>query len=179
MQSGPAWVEQNDEEMIMKTLQKYTLAGLVALLGSQASAEPMTEARAADTVAIQQLIVKYAHVYDALDVEGYVSVFTEDAKFTFNGNALNGHADIREFITGAKQRQASTPPTDPVTRSYHSISNTRIEFDSDTRARHRSYWQVLQCQTGNMCIVGSMGYYDDVVVKQNGEWLIQSRDIPQ
>ncbi len=141
------------------------------------SAEPMTEARAADTVAIQQLIVKYAHVYDSMDVEGYVSVFTEDAKFTFTGNELNGRAEIREFITGAKQRRDAAPATDP--KGYHSITNTRIQFDSDTQARHRSYWQVLSCATGMPCVVSNMGYYDDVVVKQNGEWLIQSRNIPQ
>lgn len=165
----------------MQQRLKHTLAGLVAIaaIGAQfASAEPMTEARAADTVAIQQLIVKYAHVYDSLDVEGYVSVFTDDAKFTFNGNALNGHDEIRAFISGAKQRSESAPAADPAVRSYHSISNTRIQFDSDTQARHRSYWQVLQCVVGEPCLVTNMGYYDDVVVKQAGEWLIQSRNIP-
>lgn len=166
----------------MMQVRGYKRAGILALcvLGTQAAtAEPMTEARAADTVAIQQLIVKYAHVYDSLDVEGYVSVFTEDAKFTFTGNELNGREAIRAFITGAKQRRESAPAADPVTKGYHSISNTRIEFDSDTQARHRSYWQVLSCTTGSPCSVSNMGYYDDVVVKQNGEWLIQSRNIPQ
>ena len=163
----------------MRTL-KNIITGLFALLtlcSAMTNAEPMTEARAADTVAIQQLIVKYAHVYDSMDVEGYVSVFTEDAKFSFTGNELNGRAEIREFITGAKQRRDAAPATDP--KGYHSISNTRIQFDSDTQARHRSYWQVLSCTTGQPCVVSNMGYYDDVVVKQNGEWLIQSRNIPQ
>jgi uncharacterized protein (TIGR02246 family) len=158
---------------------KYTAAACaVAILcaSGTASAEPMTEARAADTVAIQQLIVKYAHVYDSLDVEGYVSVFTDDAKFTFTGNELNGRDEIREFITGAKQRRESAP--DQTTKSYHSISNTRIQFESDTLAHHRSYWQVVSCTTGSPCAITNMGYYDDVVVKQDGEWLIQSRNIP-
>jgi len=157
---------------------KYT-AGIVAVAACShtAVAEPMTEARAADTVAIQQLIVKYAHVYDSLDVEGYVSIFTDDAKFSFTGNELNGRAEIREFITGAKQRHDSAP--NQTSKSYHSISNTRIQFDSDTMAHHRSYWQVVSCTTGTPCAITNMGYYDDVVVKQNGEWLIQSRNIPQ
>lgn len=164
----------------MLRMSKHTAAGLFTLLAACSgtiSAEPMTEARAADTVAIQQLIVKYAHVYDSMDVEGYVSVFTEDAKFTFTGNELNGRGEIREFITGAKQRRDAAPATDP--KGYHSISNTRITFDSDTMAHHRSYWQVISCTTGTPCAISNMGYYDDVVVKQNGEWLIQSRNIPQ
>ncbi len=133
---------------------------------------------AADIVAIQQLVVKYAHVYDSLDVEGYVSVFAEDAKFSFTGNTLNGRGEIRAFIEGAKSRRESAANTTPATKSYHSISNTMIELESPTRAHHRSYWQVLSGPVGGPFTVSNMGYYDDVVVKQNGEWLIQSRNIP-
>jgi uncharacterized protein (TIGR02246 family) len=167
----------------MLRMLKNTIVGFCALLGVCAqtsfAAEAMTDARAADTVAIQQLIVKYAHVYDSLDVEGYVSVFADDAVFTFTGNTLNGREEIRKFITDAKARRESAPATEPATRSYHSISNTRIEFDSDTSARHRSYWQVVSGPVGGPMTITNMGYYDDVVTKQNGEWLIQSRNIPQ
>ncbi len=142
------------------------------------AAEPMTDARAADTVAIQQLIVKYAHAYDSFDVEGYVGVFAEDAHFTFTGGDLNGRAEIREFITGAKERSDSAPADAPVT--FHSITNTLIEFDSDTTAHQRSYWQVLsKGPATEPVIVTNAGYYDDTLVKQNGQWLIQTRNIPQ
>jgi uncharacterized protein (TIGR02246 family) len=163
--------------MLHKLKYAAAMLAFTASWSHTATAEPMTEARAADTVAIQQLIVKYAHVYDSLDVEGYVGIFTDDAKFSFTGNELNGRAEIREFITGAKERRDSAP--DQATKSYHSISNTRIQFDSDTMAHHRSYWQVISCTAGSPCAISNMGYYDDVVVKQNGEWLIQSRNIPQ
>jgi uncharacterized protein (TIGR02246 family) len=156
------------------------LLATVALLLNErvlaADADPLTEA--ADRVAIQQLIVKYAHVYDALDVEGYVSVFAEDAVFTFPGNELKGRAAIRSFITGARQRRSSAAPTQPATQSYHSISNTLIDFEGPDRAHHRSYWQVLSGPVGGPFSVTNMGYYDDVVVKRDGEWLIQQRTIP-
>ena len=142
------------------------------------AAEEAAATRGDDTVAIQQLIVKYAHVYDALDVEGYVSVFAEDAQFTFTGNTLKGHGDIRRFIEGAKQRRETAPATQPATRSFHSISNTLIEFENATTAHHRSYWQVLSGPVGGPFTVSNMGYYDDVVVKRDGKWLIQSRNIP-
>jgi uncharacterized protein (TIGR02246 family) len=172
----------------MLNLSKYTLdliLGLILVLviiGASPhngfAAESMTDARAQDLVAIQQLVVKYAHVYDALDVEGYVSVFAEDAQFTFPGNTLNGRADIRKFITAAKERRASAPATGPATKSYHSISNTMIEFVSDSEAHHRSYWQVLTSTAGGGVTVASVGVYEDVIVKQNGQWLIQKRTIP-
>jgi len=142
------------------------------------AAEAVSDMRAADTVAIQQLIVKYAHVYDSLDVEGYVSVFAEDAEFTFPGNTLKGRAEIRKFIEGAKQRRESATTTGPVTMSYHSISNTLIEFSGPDTAHHRSYWQVLSGPAGGPFTVTNMGYYDDVVQRHNGQWLIQSRTIP-
>jgi uncharacterized protein (TIGR02246 family) len=174
--------QSKQEETFMLHKLKLAVVGYaLAAVCSQgvSAAEAMTDARAADTVAIQQLIVKYAHVYDSLDVEGYVSIFTDDAKFTFTGNELNGRAAIREFISGAKQRREAAPASEQETKSFHSISNTRIQFDSDTMAHHRSYWQVVSCTTGTPCAITNMGYYDDVVVKQDGEWLIQSRNIPQ
>lgn len=162
----------------MKQLFKITcsimLAIIVTAFFSQQgfAAEPMTDARVKDYAAIQTLIVKYAHVYDARDVEGYVSVFADDAVFSFTGNTLNGRKEIREFIT----RVANSP--EPALKSYHLISNTLIEFVSDTQAHHRSYWQIVTGASGGPFNVTNMGYYDDVVVKQNGQWLIKTRNIP-
>jgi uncharacterized protein (TIGR02246 family) len=169
----------------MLRLFKYMVVGVVAMVAvtiapqTVTAAEPMTDVRSQDIVAIQQLVVKYAQSYDALDVEGYVGVFAEDAVFTFTGSTLNGRAEIRKFITDAKQRKASTPATGPVTKSYHSLSNTLIEFVSPTEAHHRSYWQIVSGPAGGPFTVGNMGVYEDVITKKNGQWLIQKRNIPQ
>jgi uncharacterized protein (TIGR02246 family) len=154
---------------------------LVAAVAPQiASAEKvLSEARARDRAAIENLIVNYAHVYDALDADGYASIFAEDADFTFGGNTLHGRAAIRGVITSALERRASASANAPAAKTYHIISNTRIEFVSDTEARHRSYWQVVSRAEGSAPVVANVGYYDDVVVKRNGEWLIQKRVIPQ
>jgi uncharacterized protein (TIGR02246 family) len=154
---------------------------LVAAVAPQiASAEKvLSEARARDRAAIENLIVNYAHVYDALDADGYASIFAEDADFTFGGNTLHGRAAIRGVITSALERRASASANAPAAKTYHIISNTRIEFVSDTEARHRSYWQVVSRAEGSAPVVANVGYYDDVVVKRNGDWLIQTRVIPQ
>jgi len=164
----------------MQRLTSYTSALFLTMFIASISpskgysAEGMMDSRASDYVAIQTLIVKYAHVYDTRDIEGYVSIFTEDAVFTFTGNTLNGREEIRNFIT----RVANAPAAVPEIKGYHSISNTLIEFVSDTEARHRSYWQVVSGPPGGPFSVNNMGYYDDVIVKQNGQWLIQKRNIP-
>lgn len=163
-----------------RTSQLITLtfsALLLAAAQAVFAAEAMTDARAADTVAIQQLIVKYAHAYDSFDIEGYVGVFAEDAHFTFNGGDLKGRDAIRQFITGAKQRNEAAEG--PVVKTFHSITNTLVEFDSPTTAHQRSYWQVLQKGSEDEpVIVANAGYYDDTLTKQDGQWLIQTRNIP-
>ena len=158
----------------------FTSLVLVAAVMPQiASAEKvLSEARARDRAAIENLIVNYAHVYDALDADGYVSIFTEDADFTFGGNTLHGRAAIRSVITDALERRANAPANEPVAETFHIISNTRINFVSDTEAHHRSYWQVVSRTAGGTPSIVNVGYYDDVVVKRNGEWLIQERVIP-
>ncbi len=157
-----------------------SLVLVVAAAPWVASAEKvLSEARARDRAAIENLIVTYAHVYDALDADGYAAIFTEDADFTFGGNTLHGRAAIRGVITGALERRAKAPANEPVAKTYHIISNTRVEFVSDTEARHRSYWQVVSRAEGGQPVVANVGYYEDVVVKRNGEWLIRSRVIPQ
>jgi len=156
-----------------------SLVLVAAVMPQIASAEKvLSEAQARDRAAIENLIVNYAHVYDALDADGYVSVFTEDADFTFGGNTLHGRAAIRGVITDALERQANAPAGEPVAETFHIISNTRINFVSDTEARHRSYWQVVSRPAGGTPSVVNVGYYEDVVVKRNGEWLIKERVIP-
>jgi uncharacterized protein (TIGR02246 family) len=168
---------------MLRSFTKTFVASLVlvaAVAPQIASAEKvLSEARARDRAAIENLIVNYAHVYDALDADGYASIFAEDADFTFGGNTLHGRAAIRGVITSALERRASASANAPAAKTYHIISNTRIEFVSDTEARHRSYWQVVSRAEGSAPVVANVGYYDDVVVKRNGEWLIQKRVIPQ
>lgn len=171
---------------MLRTFKKWFVALFTSLIliGSAtlpiASAEKvLSEAQARDRAAIENLIVRYAHVYDALDADGYASIFAEDADFTFGGNTLHGRAAIRGVITGAIERRAKAPANEPPAETYHIISNTRIDFVSDTEAHHRSYWQVVSRAEGSTPVVANVGYYDDVIVKRNGEWLIQKRVIPQ
>jgi len=161
----------------MHRLTRFVLILVTITVGMSSleslAADARMDTRAEDYAEIQTLIVKYAHVYDARDVEGYVSVFTDDVKFTFNGGNLNGIGEVREFITNV----ANSP--EPAMKSYHSISNTLIEFVSDTEAHHRSYWQIIMGPYDDgQYIVGNMGVYEDVIVKENGKWLIKQRNIP-
>lgn len=62
----------------------------------------MPECPLEDRLAIQDLLVAYAHAVDSLhDIDGICAVFTEDAVFDLSGigfPSLNGHGEIRAFF---------------------------------------------------------------------------------
>ena len=131
-----------------------------------------------DRAAIQNLVVKYTIALDTLDADMYASVFAEDAEFTFGGNTYKGRDQIRKIVTDLKARRAAAQTAD-APKSYHVLSNTYIELVNDHEAHHRSYWQTVTGQSSGPFTVGGMGRYEDTLVKRNGTWLIQKRQIIQ
>ncbi len=131
-----------------------------------------------DRAAIQNLVVKYTIALDTLDADMYASVFAEDAEFTFGGKTYKGRDEIRKIVTDLKARRAAAQPAD-APKSYHALSNTYIELVNDHEAHHRSYWQTITGPSSGPFTVGGMGRYEDTLVKRNGTWLIQKRQIIQ
>ncbi|MEO8466368.1 MAG: nuclear transport factor 2 family protein [Gammaproteobacteria bacterium] len=151
---------------------------LVAPLASAADA-PST-ASVQDRAAVQNLIARYAFALDSLNADMYASVFAPDAELTFGGNTYKGRDKIHGVVTSIKERRAAQPASDkPTPKSYHVITNTLIEFTDDTHANHRSYWQTVSGPSSGPFAVGGAGVYEDTIVKVNGAWLIQKRNIIQ
>jgi uncharacterized protein (TIGR02246 family) len=143
---------------------------------------------AADADAIQQLIdkseidtllVDYTHALDTLDPDKYAGVFTEDAVFVQGqNNVRHGRDEIRSIIIGLiasrEERQQAGDATP--TLMHHVMTNATLEFVSDHEAHHMAYWMtILGGEDGYR--VASMGHYEDVIVKEDGRWLIQSRKL--
>jgi hypothetical protein len=147
------------------------------------SAEPDSLRELADRTAIHEVMQKYVWSVDALDAEGYVSVFTEDAEVDSNGIIHKGHAAIRKVVTDLQARQASNRAEGkPPGNLYHVISNERISFTSATEALYQSYWQTLRKGQkegeNNRYVAGGFGRSEDRLVKQrDGRWLIKSRKL--
>jgi uncharacterized protein (TIGR02246 family) len=152
-------------------------AAVTFALAPALAGDAPTPAELLDRAAIQNLVVKYTIALDTLDADMYASVFAEDAEFTFGGNTYKGRAEIRKIVTGLQERNAKQPADAP--KMYHALSNTYIEFVNDHEARHRSYWQTIRGPSSGPFTVGAMGRYEDTLVKRNGEWLIQKRQIVQ
>jgi ketosteroid isomerase-like protein len=58
-----------------------------------------------DRVAVEDVMARCVWAVDALDADGYVGVFTEDAVIDSNGAISKGHREIRQIVTGLIQRR--------------------------------------------------------------------------
>jgi hypothetical protein len=142
------------------------------------AAEPDALRELADRAAIHEVMQKYVWSVDALDADGYVSVFTEDAEVDSNGVIHKGHAAIRKVVTDLQARQAANRAQGkPPGNLYHVISNERVSFTSPTEALYQSYWQTLRKGQDNRYAAGGFGRSEDRLVKRNGQWLIKSRKL--
>lgn len=129
---------------------------------------------AADVSAIHDLLSRYAHTIDALDVEGWLSCFAPGATFEVrdvdSGELLvqrRGLDDLRRHVTGR-----AAPPW-PAPQHFVAAPSARVEGDSATA---RSYLQIVS-QEGSSFVVTAVGLYHDVLRRVDGEWRIAQRTL--
>jgi ketosteroid isomerase-like protein len=99
-----------------------------------------------DRLAIEDLLVAYAHAVDSLhDLDGICDVFVEDAVFDLSGigfPSLHGHAEIRGFFADTFAAMAA---------QAHYLTNFAITAHDGDTASIRAY------------VTGMGRYYFDVV----------------
>jgi 3-phenylpropionate/cinnamic acid dioxygenase small subunit len=118
---------------------------------------------AEDTIALHQLVHRYAHIVDDAEFEQLSQVFTEDIEFdtsAFGNATLRGIGPVIESYVDARHPVA------------HHVTTPVVSADSDGTVRVRS--KVLSLLAGGLC--GS-GTYDDVAVRTPDGWRISKRVI--
>jgi hypothetical protein len=122
-------------------------------------------------VAIHELLARYAWSLDTGDIEGFVACFTEDA--TLCEDAFDepdlwvGKNAIREMASFF-----STRPSFP--GRQHHVTNVLIEGNAQ-QCSVRAFCFVTDCKNEPPYLIRFCGYYEDIVVKRNGEWLFKQR----
>jgi uncharacterized protein (TIGR02246 family) len=143
-----------------------------------ADADVLREAK--DRAEIEQLMWRYVRALDSFDAEAYASVYTEDGQFSAGGNATKGREALHNMVAGLKQgRETRAAAGETVAPLYHMITNSYIEFVGPDRARLHSYWLTMAggMGQGSPPSVLAAGRGIDELVRVNGAWLIQSRDV--
>ena len=129
------------------------------------TAELMHEVAARE--AIRNLSARYCDCIWRNDIEGLVSLFTEDGTFVVNGLEVEatsrGRAQLRRVYEKAI---AELSP-----RLF--IHNSVIDLVGENRATGRCYSEVYSANL-KMQRVG-LGYYEDAYVKVRDEWKFASR----
>jgi len=143
------------------------------------AAESEAVQRLLDKDAIEAVLVRYTHALDALDADKYAGVFTEDAVFDMSREQRVGRDQIRDIIVGLQKSRAEREAAGTATPTlmHHVMSNATLEIVSEQEAHHYAYWMTILGSADDKYTVASMGHYEDILVKRDGEWLIQSRKL--
>ncbi len=150
-----------DEHWDPATLPNYTAPAVAADTALR---------EAQDRIAIERLMWNYVRAIDTWNADAYAGVFTEDGSF----GATQGREALRSMVsTMAGNRAADAPML------HHVMSNQTIEFINPNRAVVRYYWQTVSRggPGGERPNLLAQGWGEDVVIKQNGRWLIKSRNV--
>ena len=110
-----------------------------------------------------------------MDIDMFVSLYTEDGimEFTNWDTVLHGHDEIRAFLE-----------VNPFTWMFHCLLPVRIEVADDCRSATARWYlfeaaTVHNSRTGEYDPVWVAGYYDDKMVKIDGEWKLTHTSLTQ
>jgi len=132
--------------------------------------------RMEDREQIEHLMWRYTRALDSFDPDAYVAVFTEDGAF----GSIKGKDALHKMIADLrKRREEQAADGNPPAPMYHATENYWTEFVSKDHARHHAYWVTYFGANGtdSPARMVSVGRGVDDIVRVNGEWLIQLRNI--
>ena len=119
-----------------------------------------------DRFAIIDLCSVYNYTVDQADGEGWAATFTEDG--VFSGPA--GQAEGREALVAFCGQLAEAFPG-----GMHFTDNHLFEIDGDT-CEHKCFLD-FKVPSPDGSVASVLLGYEDVIVKVDGEWLFQRRDV--
>ena len=156
--------------------------------GASASIETRLQ-RQEDTEAIRRVLREYGRRLDAGDLQGYANLFSVDGEWIGGFGAVKGRAQIAPFmeknmrtpLPSVEGQAAASAPPRPGPRGVHLLTNEIIDLNGD-RATVWSRWTYMSRSADNKPVPVLVGHYDDVMVRENGDWKIRKRvvsgDIP-
>lgn len=130
--------------------------------------------RLEDILAIQQIFIDYGLALDAGDLDRYAQLF-----------AIQGTVNLGPIgrATGRSEIQALMAQTleGLVGSSFHIVSSPQINLHGDI-ATSQVMWTVIHRDKNGQPQVTMIGKHHDELIRENGEWKIQTRkgtvDIP-
>ncbi len=164
----------------MRILAVAALVGTIGFASTQLGAQDTAAREAKDRVEIEALMWRYTRALDTANAEAYAEAYTPDGQFSAGTNVTKGRATLTKMVADIKERQtAAAAKGQPSAPMYHMTMNHQLTFVDKDHARLDAYWQtVFGAQGQNTPVrVAAAGRSIDQLVRVNGQWLIQSRDV--
>jgi hypothetical protein len=125
-------------------------------------------------VAIAATMARYATSVDSGDAAGVARTFAVDARLEVSsGGVMHGRGAIEAFydkaIGSSRPDRAAGAPV-PLLR--HNVTTSRVDLESPTRAKGRTYFMTLTAVG-----LDHAGIYTDVFRVEDGQWLFEDRII--
>jgi uncharacterized protein (TIGR02246 family) len=130
--------------------------------------------RLEDILAIQQLFIDYGLALDAGDLDRYAQLFAIQGTVNLGpiGRAT-GRSEIQALMAQALEGLVGS--------SFHIVSSPQINLHGDI-ATSQVMWTVIHRDKNGQPQVTMIGKHHDELIRENGEWKIQTRkgtvDIP-
>jgi len=154
--------------------------GAIALASTHLGAQDTAAREARDRADIEALMWRYARALDTSNAEAYGAVYAPDGQFGTGPNATKGRDALTKMIADQKARQAAAAAKGEVgPPMYHMTMNSRLTFVDKDHARLEAYWQTVFGANGQNVPprLAAAGREVDQLVRVNGQWLIQIRDV--
>jgi hypothetical protein len=163
---------------VMGGMAVVLLLALLAYRDAAARSDAQREAN--DRAQIEKLMWTYVRALDTFNPEAYAATYTPDGQFGAGKNAVKGREALQKMIEGYRQQAAEAaakgqkqPPM------YHMLLNSYLSFPDKDHAHMEAYWLTVFGQEGQKVPVrvAAAGREVDELVRVNGHWLIQFRDV--
>src|SRR5215813_2519641 len=154
--------------MAIACVMAFTLASITVVAQDNS-------AREKDRAEIEELMWRYTRALDTGDGTTYAATYTVDGQFGTGANATKGTEALKKMVDALKP-QAGAPPRAPL---YHMETNQWIEFIDQDHANHHAYYITVTGAGPDNAPprILAAGRSVDHLVRVNGKWLIQLRDV--
>ena len=124
-----------------------------------------------DEAAVRNLVAQLAMLADGGDLEEYVDLFTDDARWDMPGGELQGRENL---LAGAIERRAAGT-VGPGSNTRHVITTQAVAVDGD-EAVSDAYFQ-FWVNTATEPSIALFGTYRDRLVRTENGWKLAHRTI--
>ena len=113
---------------------------------------------------IRKALVQYVQFTDDLNAEGWVNMFTPDGAVICGAKRIQGHAELREWVTKMHSGQ----------KMRHMMANINITLESPAAASVTVDMSLLRAD-GSKWVLAALPRYTDKMVHTDAGWKFKER----